>query len=124
MKVPDILSIFKRLYLIIGIVITTAVSQGFAAGAMPEALNSLKSTEEVSVTNTLDAIYFTPIHKSPETGIIFYPGGYVDPEAYAPLFHSLAESGVLTVILKVPLNLAFFAVDKPDMVLKISSAFN
>ena len=39
-------------------------------------------------------------------GLVVYPGGLVDAEAYAPLARALAERGVLVVITPVPLELA------------------
>lgn len=39
-------------------------------------------------------------------GIIFYPGGKVEYTAYEPLMLALAEKGILTVLVKMPLNLA------------------
>jgi pimeloyl-ACP methyl ester carboxylesterase len=38
--------------------------------------------------------------------LIFYPGGLVEPTAYAPVLRKIAEEGVLVVITPVPLNLA------------------
>lgn len=39
-------------------------------------------------------------------GILFYPGGKVDPESYAPLLHQLAERGYNSYLIKMPFNLA------------------
>ncbi len=39
-------------------------------------------------------------------GVIFYPGGKVEATAYAPLMHSLAEEGILGVLVTMPGNLA------------------
>lgn len=39
-------------------------------------------------------------------GIIFYPGGKVEHTAYIPLMKALASRGVLTVLVKMPYNLA------------------
>jgi predicted esterase len=47
-----------------------------------------------------------------DTGFIFYPGGLVDAAAYAPLMKSLADQGVMTVIVPMPLDLAIFGVNK------------
>ena len=47
-----------------------------------------------------------------DTGFIFYPGGLVDPAAYAPLMKSLSDRGLLTVIVPMPLDLAIFGVNK------------
>ena len=39
-------------------------------------------------------------------GLIFYPGGKVEAEAYIPLMASLAEKGIVTVLVRMPFNLA------------------
>lgn len=39
-------------------------------------------------------------------GLIFYPGGKVQPESYAPLMRACASRGVTCVLLEMPLNLA------------------
>lgn len=49
-----------------------------------------------------------------ETGIIFYPGGKVQAESYAPLLNALAEEGILTVLVPMPANLAVLDVDAAD----------
>lgn len=47
-------------------------------------------------------------------GLVFYPGGLVDPAAYAPLMRRLSQRGVLTVIVPMPLDLAVFGVNRAD----------
>lgn len=49
-----------------------------------------------------------------DTGIIFYPGGKVQAESYAPLLHALAEEGILTVLVPMPANLAVLDSDAAD----------
>jgi hypothetical protein len=68
------------------------------------ALSALESTDRVRITQG-KLITFTPFEK-PETGLIFYPGGLVEPTAYAPILRRIAEEGVLVVITPMPLNLA------------------
>lgn len=78
--------------------------------AMPAALNALESDERVLV----DAdkwITFWPQDSSPEMGIMLYPGGHVDPIAYAPLAREIATEGYLVVIPQMPLNLAIFNIN-------------
>lgn len=48
------------------------------------------------------------------TGIIFYPGGKVEAEAYAPLMTALAEQGILAVLVPMPANLAVLDVDAAE----------
>ena len=39
-------------------------------------------------------------------GVIFYPGGKVESDAYIPLMRALAKEGVLAVLVEMPFNLA------------------
>ena len=72
---------------------------------MPEAEAALRSDARVQVAS--DAwIAFAPVGDLPGSGFIFYPGGRVQPEAYAPLARAIADSGYLAVIARMPLNLA------------------
>ena len=49
-----------------------------------------------------------------ERGLIYYPGGLVDPEAYAVTAQGIANAGYLVVIPKMPLNLAFTGINRAD----------
>jgi hypothetical protein len=101
-------------YILIGVV--TIIFVGFLGmliwsktGTYPArmaALSASESTDRVSVTQD-KLIVFTPSEKV-DTGLIFYPGGLVEPIAYAPVLHKIAESGVLVIITPMPLNLAIF----------------
>jgi hypothetical protein len=74
-------------------------------GPMPEALAALESDAAVQVTT--DPWYsFQPAGESRSTGLIFYPGGRVDPRSYAPPARALAQQGYPVVIVPMPLNLA------------------
>ncbi|MFS8131238.1 MAG: alpha/beta hydrolase [Candidatus Dojkabacteria bacterium] len=79
-----------------------------------EALDSLVSTKDYIVTEG-DFLTFQPT-KDFNSGVIFYPGGGVDARAYAPLCQYLAEEQHLCVIVKMPLNLAIFGIEKADEV--------
>lgn len=43
-----------------------------------------------------------------DTGLIFYPGGKVEAEAYLPLLDQLRDRGITCVLVKMPFNLAVF----------------
>ena len=47
-------------------------------------------------------------------GLIFYPGGKVDHEAYIPLALAIAERGVSVVICEMPLRLAVLDINAAD----------
>lgn len=49
-----------------------------------------------------------------DSGLIYYPGGLVDPEAYAVTAQGIADAGYLVVVPKMPLNLAFTGINRAD----------
>lgn len=68
------------------------------------AVSALESTDRVTVTQD-NWIVFEPNNET-EIGLIFYPGGLVEPTAYAPILHQISENDVLVIIIPMPLNLA------------------
>jgi hypothetical protein len=92
---------------------------GTGPGPMPEALAALESDARVHV-ETAPWLVFQPANQDPTVGLILYPGGRVDPRAYAPTARALAEEGHLVVIVPMPLNLAFFA---PGRAAEVMAAF-
>ena len=79
------------------------------------ALSALESTDRVTITQD-KWITFTPVEET-ETGLIFYPGGLVEPTAYAPVLREIAENGVLVVITPMPLNLGILNTDAANAVI-------
>ena len=62
--------------------------------------------EGVKIERVDNTILFEP--ENPVAGFIFYPGGLVETEAYAPLMEQLAEQGIFGVIVEMPHYLAMF----------------
>lgn len=77
----------------------------------------LADSDTVDFTQN-DWLVFEPVDATPTTGYIFYPGGRVAAEAYAPYMAALAEAGYLAVITLVPLNLAILNVDAAKPVIE------
>ncbi len=102
-KLAVIIATAVLLFAIIGL----ATWANDTAAPMPEAIAALSSDAQVTVTED-NWITFAPTASQPETGLIIYPGGRVDPRAYAPVAHTIASQGYLVVIVPMPLNLAFF----------------
>jgi len=50
------------------------------------------------------------------SGLIFYPGGKVEADAYAPLLQRLSQKGVTCVLVRMPFNLAVFDANAADRV--------
>ena len=59
------------------------------------------------VTQTDGTIVLTP-EGACDTGLVFYPGGKVQAEAYLPLLQRLQKAGIQCVLVKMPLRFAFF----------------
>jgi dienelactone hydrolase len=87
--------------------------------AMAEAEVALASDFLVEVS-TEGWLVFRPADQEPTTGLIFYPGGRVDPSAYAPIARDIAAQGHLVVVVPMPLNLAFLA---PNRAAEVIEAF-
>lgn len=83
----------------------------------PEAISAMSSTEVVEVINHKNYQSFIPKNNVGTNGLIFYQGGKVEAEAYAPLMQGLAEKGVPSYLVDMPFNLAVFDIDAADAVL-------
>jgi hypothetical protein len=106
---------------VIGILLAGAIAflaWGFFVPApMAEARAALEPDYEVLVYK--DHWYvFQPILSQPTTGFIIYPGGRVDPRAYAPQAHAIAAQGYLVVIVPMPLHLAVFGSERAAQVIE------
>lgn len=77
-----------------------------ACSYLPE---DYKPLEAYTLEETLDYIMLSPSVDTKQTGIMFVPGGLVDPHAYIRTFEGFAAEEKQTVlILKVRSNLAIF----------------
>ncbi len=50
------------------------------------------------------------------SALIFYPGGKVEAESYAPLLRRISREGITCVLVRMPFNLAVFDVNAADRV--------
>ncbi|OXM82357.1 alpha/beta hydrolase [Paenibacillus rigui] len=80
------------------------------------AIEAMKAGNGVTVTEHARWIRFEPAGVK-ATGIIFYPGGLVEPESYAPLALLLAKQGYRTWIVKMPLNLAVSSINRAEEIM-------
>ena len=116
------MKIFLRKWWLLLLFVPAALVIGFVIWAsnslqpMPEALAALQSDSLVQV-QTEPWLEFRPLNAAPSAGLIFYPGGKVDPRAYAPPMHQIASRGYLAVIVPMPLNLAVLAPSKASQVM-------
>lgn len=107
-------------YLLFAVLILVIAFGGYMLSGqqkpMPQALGAMKSDDKVTVTDG-SYITFKPKNVETEKALIIYPGGKVDPRAYAPMAKAFAENGVQTFIVKMPFNLAIFGYNKAEKVM-------
>mgnify|MGYP002626576116 CR=1 FL=1 len=61
---------------------------------------------DVDVEYVDNTIVFTPTDVKATKALIFYPGGLVETEAYAPLMEQLAENDIQCILVEMPYYLA------------------
>ena len=74
--------------------------------AQNSALAATESNSQVTVERGDAALAFRPVEGMGDTGFIFYPGGKVEYEAYAPLMQQMAQRGIFCVLVEMPFELA------------------
>jgi hypothetical protein len=122
-----------KVVLLIFLVVSLCVSGNTAADdpsdscpPLPEALAAMESDNNVTVKTVEVGEWeegsnyyyaFEPKRADPKVGFIIYPGGLVDPKAYAPPAHAIAAAGYLTVIVKMKNDLAVSGYKKANEVI-------
>ena len=91
---------FRRIWLSCGLAFLAFMAWNTQAHGVDSAV--LRSSATVRVLDTGALIQFLPAHVMPGSGLIFLPGGTIDPDAYAPLLRAVAESGHATVLVRMP----------------------
>lgn len=116
----------RRVLIIAGVVLSVVVALLAAAalilprilmqGPMPEALVAMESSATVVVVDG-KPITFTPTEPT-STGVIVYPGAFVEPRSYAPAAHALAADGAFVAIVPMPFGVAILGGNRADDVIK------
>ena len=111
----------KRLKWLVPIIVLAALAGTFIVytgdyyRADDAALRALESFGGVRVMRTGYGYRFDG--PSEDAALVFYPGGKVTPEAYAPFLRRLAAMGVDVCLVKMPFRLALFGIESADAVM-------
>ncbi len=121
-KKPPKYNFLNKILLTILVVLLIAITGFVIWGNTParpdkQAIQSLESDQDVSISPMNTWLRFTPANRTPSTGFIFYPGGRVDYRAYAPLMREIAARGYAVFLVKMPLSLAVFGAERADAVI-------
>ncbi len=81
--------------------------------ASSDAIATFTPMTEVDITTLEngDTVFHA---ESSVAGLIFYPGGKVESEAYQPLMAALATRGITCILVDMPFNLAVFDINAAD----------
>jgi pimeloyl-ACP methyl ester carboxylesterase len=82
-----------------------------------QALDAMQSDAIVQVSDQ-SWLAFWPQGVVADSGLILYPGGRVDPRAYAPAAQAIARQGYAVVIAPMPFNLAVFSPEKAAQIMQ------
>lgn len=115
------------IHLTVGLLFSiTDIAKAESFPPMPEALSAMESDDNVTVLPehipfalfNPEYFVFKPTGKEPTKGFLYYPGGLVDPRAYAPPARAIAEAGYLVVIVSMPFDLAPFGWKRGNHILR------
>lgn len=109
----------RAIIILVAVMLTLVIGGGIYVNdyyhADDEALQAAASDGQIIVSQKDDgSISFEPRDMEVSAGLIFYPGGKVQYEAYAPLMRACAERGIFCVLVKMPFNLAVFDIDAAE----------
>ena len=113
----------RRIWAGAGLCFTAWLAWNAQAHGVDPAL--LQSSEAVAVRDSGAILQFTPRRDSASAGLIFLPGGAVDPHAYVPLLRAVAEAGHPVVLVRLPWRAAPTAASRRvvwDRILAISTS--
>jgi len=65
---------------------------------------------------------FDPVAPKDGPGLVFFPGGLVDPRAYAPLARAVAREGYPVRIVELPRRGAFGGAESPELRVRVAAA--
>jgi len=94
----------RTLWITFGILFIIWMANSFRARGFDKSI--LESDSKITVEETSHFLAFIPNASSQPVGLIFFPGGLVQPEAYAPMARTIAEQGYNVFIVKLPFGSA------------------
>jgi pimeloyl-ACP methyl ester carboxylesterase len=92
--------VIRAVWVAAGVSVLVYLALSFSAWGVGDSV--LRSDDAVTVVETDRAIDIAPARKDSGAALLFFPGGLVHPDAYAPLLRMVAESGHRAVLVKLP----------------------
>lgn len=102
-----------------GLGFTAWLYLGFQASGVPP--HTMQSNPKVTVAESNGGLDFRPTAPAASTGLIFLPGGMVEPVAYAPLLKHLAEAGFRAHLVYLPMRCACTASQTAELFARVQA---
>jgi pimeloyl-ACP methyl ester carboxylesterase len=102
--VKRIRKIIRTIWISFGILFLLWMANSFRAQGFDKSL--LESDSKITIQETGHFLSFRPNASLQTAGLIFFPGGMVQPEAYAPMARGIAEHGHPVFLVKLPFGSA------------------
>lgn len=96
--------IIRTIWIAFGLLFLLWMANSFRARGFDKAV--LESDAKITTEETNRFLSFRPNAPLGPTGLIFFPGGMVQPEAYAPMARRIAEQGYPVFLVKLPFGSA------------------
>jgi predicted esterase len=96
--------IIRTVWISFGLLFLLWMANSFRAQGFDRSI--LESDSKITIEETSHFLSFRPNASLPPAGLIFFPGGMVQPEAYAPMARAIAEQGYAIFIVKLPFGSA------------------
>lgn len=92
--------------------------------ATEEALLGLQSTATIEVSGEDPTLFYPQNEELPNAGVIFYPGGKVESDAYSLFLNRISQKGYAVFLVDMPFNLAVFDIDAAEDIIETNSHIN
>ncbi len=103
----------KKRYILLTIPFLVIISFIIYTSIYYKADSYLEVSTEITIIDNKNYIEIKP-QTSNKIGYIFYPGGKVEASAYVPILSKLAKEGITSIIVKMPLHLAVFGINRAN----------
>lgn len=95
----------RRVWVVFGISAMAALFWSIEEHGAPA--EAFQSSSAVRVESTSFGRTLLPTQRRPDsTALLFLPGGLVDPDAYVPLVRGVADAGIPSAIVELPMRIA------------------
>lgn len=108
----------RNIFIIIGVILLIIVGSLIYLNQSYSPLAGNQQYLEKENINEYDQYYHFVSNTKNNNALIFYPGGKVEEEAYAPLCDKLNQAGFSVFLVKMPFNLAVFDKDRASNIIK------